>query len=68
MMGLSLLGSTFIFRLHSHCFNNFYVYTWVRHAAAVYGGDYYDGDGDGDGDGGEGGGCQWQSLLWRWLL
>jgi len=40
----------------------------AKHAAAVYGGDYYDGDGDGDGDGGESGGCQWQSLLRRWLL
>jgi len=50
----------------------------ARYAAAVYGGDYYDGDGDsdsdgdddgdGDGDGGESGGCQWQSLLRRWLL
>ena len=39
----------------------------ARHAAAVYGGDYYDGDGDGDGDG-ESGGCQWQSLLRQWLL
>jgi len=28
----------------------------ARHAVAVYGGDYYDGDGDGDGD--ESGGCQ----------
>jgi hypothetical protein len=46
MMSLSLLGSTFISRFHSHCFHNFYVYMGARHAAAVYGGDYYD-DGDG---------------------
>jgi len=52
-MGLSLLGSTFISRLHSHCYHNFYVYVGARHAAAVYGGDYCDGDGDGDGDGDE---------------
>jgi len=57
MMGLSLLGSTFISRLHSHCYHIFCVYVGARHAAAVYGGDYYDGDGDGD----ESGGCQRQS-------
>jgi hypothetical protein len=39
----------------------------VWHVAAVYSGDYCDGDGDGDGDGDESGGCQWQSLLRRWL-
>jgi len=65
-MGLSLLGSTFISRLYSYCSHNFRVYVGAKHAAAVYGGDYYDGDGDGDGD--ESGGCQQQSLLWRWLL
>ena len=36
MMGLSLLGSTFISRLHPHCSHNFYVYTWVRVMQLLY--------------------------------
>jgi len=36
MMGLSLLGSTFISRLHSHCSHNFYVYTWVQGMQLLY--------------------------------
>jgi len=36
MMGLSLLGSTFISRLHSHRSHNFYVYTWVRGMQLLY--------------------------------
>jgi len=35
-MGLSLLGSTFISRLHPHCSHNFYVYTWVRVMQLLY--------------------------------
>jgi len=79
--GLSLLGSTFISRLHFHCSHNFYVYMLVRGMQLLY---------mvvviiimvmvmvivmvmvmvpHSDGDGDKSGGCQRQSLLRGWLL